>query len=38
MLYASFKSLDFGVILLVLAVWGGRAVSLHPRRVYSMSG
>lgn len=36
-LYASFKSLDFGVILLLLALWGGRAVSLHPRPVYSMS-
>lgn len=36
-LYASFKSLDFGLILLLLALWGGRAVSLHPRPVYSMS-
>lgn len=36
-LYASFKSLDFGVILLLITLWGGRAVSLHPRPVYSMS-
>lgn len=36
-LYASFKSLDFGIILLLIALWGGRAVSLHPRPVYSMS-
>lgn len=36
-LYASFKSLDFGLILLLITLWGGRAVSLHPRPVYSMS-
>jgi hypothetical protein len=36
-LYASFKSLDFGLILLLAAVWGSRAVSLHKRPVYSMS-
>ncbi|MBU0858653.1 MAG: hypothetical protein KJ667_01830, partial [Alphaproteobacteria bacterium] len=38
MLYASFKSLDFGLILLLLTLWGGRVVSLHPGGFYSMSG
>lgn len=37
LLYASYKSLDFGIILLLLAAWGTGAVSLHRGGIYSMS-
>lgn len=35
MLYASFKSLDFGLILLLLAVWGDRVASLQKSPAYA---
>lgn len=35
-LYASFKSLDFGLLLLLAALWAERGRSLHPRAVCSI--
>lgn len=37
-LYASFKSLDFGLVLLLLALWADRAKKLHKNSAYSMQG
>ncbi|MCB9990640.1 MAG: hypothetical protein H6867_04565 [Rhodospirillales bacterium] len=35
-LYASFKSLDFGLILLLISLWAGRSDSLHRTPIYSI--
>jgi hypothetical protein len=35
-LYASFKSLDFGLILLLVTLWADRAERLHKTPAYSM--
>lgn len=37
-LYASYKSLDFGLILLLSTLWAGRAERLHKNPAYSMQG
>ncbi|MBI4031221.1 MAG: hypothetical protein HY370_06045, partial [Proteobacteria bacterium] len=37
-LYASFKSLDFGLVLLLLALWADRVEKLHKNSAYSMQG